>query len=290
MTHNTAGICTFKVLTIVCLFPHQALSKAEGGTRNELSSLEAEADMPLEQLLAQYGYIVPTGPSNAEASSSQAQVEAATTSSRQQRRKAKEQPGSADRPAKRQRTSLAHTQVPETDAADCETPVPPAPTSHPQSPPGQLQKSTSSAGSDRMSNSGSDGSSADLRSLVELPEQAAADTAVGVPSRNGPAANRPMALGALVKSPTRDADETQSGSDFNSVAGGSDDADDDEQTLEEEERLAQAEGSIHNVGCPWLTVERQISLHEFRKVMDQPRCGTQACNTSKCHITSRSTA
>lgn len=247
-------MCTVKVLTVVCLFPHQALSKAEGGTRNELSSLEAEADMPLEQLLAQYGYIMPTGPSssNAEASSSQAQVETATTSSRQQRRKAKEQPGSADRPAKRQRTSLADTQLPETDAADCETPVPPAPTSHPQSPPGQLQKSTSSAGSDRMSNLGSDGSSADLRSLVELSEQAGADTALGVPSSNGPAANRPMALGALVKSPQRDADETQSGSDFDSVAAGSNDGEDDEQTLEEEERLAVAEGNTHNVCSPCL--------------------------------------
>ena len=211
--------------------------------------------MPLEQLLAQYGYIMPNGAnsSNAQASSSQAQAEAATTSSRQQRRKAKEHPGSADRPAKRQRSALEDVQ-PESIAPQPQMSAPQAPASHPQGPHGPLQQSTSGAGSDRMSDSGSEGSSADLRSLVELSEQAA-DTALGVPSSNGPAANRPVALGALVKGPTRDADEMQSGSDFDSVAAGSNDGDD-EQTLEEEERLAEAEDDTHNVGNSWLTARK----------------------------------
>lgn len=209
----------------------QALSRAEGGTKNELSSLEAEADMPLEQLLAQYGYDIPNGTSTNHAgpSSSQQQADAAQKTSRQSRRKATEQPSSADRPSKRQRTETTAS-----DITPASTNASPSDIAHPAH-----HVLVAAAASESDVASGSDTDSADLRSLMDLAGPATADAS------NGPAANRPAALGALTRSPSEEGDDLQSVSDFGSAGSGDED---DEQTLEEEERLAQAEGSNQNVG------------------------------------------
>ncbi|KAL0045751.1 hypothetical protein WJX82_003498 [Trebouxia sp. C0006] len=58
----------------------EVLSKAEGGTKNELHSLEAEADMPLEQLLAQYGYVVGGGQGTGSESQSESEFDSAAGS------------------------------------------------------------------------------------------------------------------------------------------------------------------------------------------------------------------
>lgn len=232
----------------------QALSKAEGGTKNELSSLEAEADMPLEQLLAQYGYVMPNGTasSTAGAPSGSLPTDAGASTSRQQRRKAKGQPSSADRPAKRQRTSPDRARTDETTATGSDGTPPQAHSLDNNASTGHVSGSAVRAASGSVSALESDGSSADLRSLMEMAsEQTGADTSLELHTRNGPAANRPIALGALAQSQSQQGDEVHSGSDFDSAGAGSAD-DDDEQTLEEEERMAQAEGNGHNVSHEWL--------------------------------------
>ena len=232
----------------------QALSQAEGGTKNELLSLEAEADMPLEQLLAQYGYVMPNGTasSTAGAPSGSLPTDAGPSTSRQQRRKATGQPSSADRPAKRQRTSPDSARTDETAATGSDDPSPQAHSLDNNASAGHGPGSAVRVMSGSDSALESDGSSADLRSLMEMTsEQAGADTSLELRTRNGPAADRPAALGALAKAQSQQGDEAHSGSDFDSAAEGSADGDD-EQTLEEEERLAQAEGDGHDVSHEWL--------------------------------------
>lgn len=219
----------------------QALSKGEGHTKQELSSLEAEADMPLERLLAQYGYVMPSSTNHAGASASQDPVNAVPSTLRQKRRRAQEQIGSEDRVSKRQTLSITQ-QIDNSPAGKGSA------TRHGSlSGKGLLaaQVPTARLASVSEAASDSDTDSGDMRTLMSLAEPAAVSVPVELHANNGPAANRPTALGALTRSPS---EELQSGSDFDAAGEGSVDADDDEQTLEEEERLAQAEGTNHNVG------------------------------------------
>lgn len=67
----------------------QAIQQAEGAApdpTNELSELEAEAEMPLEQLLAAYGYVLPGQEAAAEAEAAAPAAAAASSRSRQARR------------------------------------------------------------------------------------------------------------------------------------------------------------------------------------------------------------
>lgn len=221
----------------------QALSKAEGGNKHELSSLEEEADMPLEQLLAQYGYVVPngTGASRAGASSGTASDSADTRIARQQRRRAAQEPGSAERATKRHRSSF------NTLATDTQPDVAPDKNMELQKSPVHRPASVVTPGSSQHSGSESDPGSPSLRTLLDSSEWTDPETAAELHSSNGPAANRPIALGALSKSRVHDPEGLQSGSDFESGAEGSADEEDDEQTLEEEEQLAKAEGNHQTV-------------------------------------------
>ena len=203
----------------------QALSRAEGGNKGELDSLEAEADMPLEQLLAQYGYVI----TNNE-DTPQAVDDIPGPSCNQSKQKA--QYGtvtkSAERPAKRRKTSQSNS-ISRKDS-------------------GSQLSSAAQHSSDVESES--DDGSADLRDLMEDSDsdKAADDVraAKGKAVRSSPE-NADTSQHRLEHHlPDEDTDELDSGhsesEDFNSAAG-SDGGEDDEQTLEEEERMAQAEGS-----------------------------------------------
>jgi len=212
--------------------------------------LEAEADMPLEQLLAQYGYVM-CG-SQGTVSDDDNDGESPDSSGREQEAKATIPAGSTERPAKRRRTSKG-------DA-------------HPSNPAEGLSKAQPAAAQDSAAhNSGSqasgeaesDQSSADLRDLLDSPEAAAAADSVRSISRNSPQpgpskhyqedTKREKAKAALPKQEMDDlGSESQSESEFDSAAG-SDAGVDDEQTLEEEERMAEAEGAVQHVStCMFL--------------------------------------
>ncbi|KAA6418788.1 MAG: helicase SWR1 [Trebouxia sp. A1-2] len=220
-----------------------ALSKAEGGTNNELHSLEAEADMPLEQLLAQYGYVMGGGPGTVPDDDDDGITP--DSSGKEQKAKAIAPAGLTERPAKRQRTSKGDAQ-PSNPAAGLSKTQPAAA----QDSAAQLSGSQASGEPE----SESDQSSADLRDLLDSPQPAAAADSARYRSRNslqpGPSkqvvSKREKTNAALPKQELDDlGSESQSDSEFDSVAG-SDVAVDDEQTLEEEERMAEAEGAAQH--------------------------------------------
>lgn len=210
----------------------QALSKAEGGNKGELDSLEAEADMPLEQLLAHYGCVMggaagpppnaddPPGPSLTQTKQKEESPHAGT---------------STDRPAKRRRTSQGNAPSSRDfgnqlhSAAQASSPQPSA-SQHP-------------SGSESESGDGS----ADLRDLLDDAEAGRTAEAT-IPDKGKASLNisKPEP-----PDPVEDMDELDSGhsesEDFDSAAG-SDAGEDDEQTLEEEERMAGAEGVPQTVG------------------------------------------
>lgn len=213
----------------------QALSKAEGGTKNELDSLEAEADMPLEQLLAQYGYVMggipnptPDIPNPTPDDIIGDMPESSNTGSKA---KAKMPAGSAERPAKRQRvasTGDAHSSKPE-DALS------PAQLTAQDSGPQSSVKADTESDSDR---------SADLRELLESPEAAMAVDDNKAPSNR--AGSKSTGKAAQEEEVQDLGPDSHSESDFDSAAG-SDAGVDDEQTLDEEERMAHADGAAHHV-------------------------------------------
>ena len=198
----------------------------------------------MEQLLAQYGYVMGggqgTGPDNYDDGG------APGSSGRGQKAKASAPAGSTERPAKRRRTFKG-------DA-------------HPSNPAEGLAKVQPAAAQDSAAhNSGSqasgepesesDQSSADMRDLLDSPEAAAAADSVRATSRNSPQpgpskqvdSKKGKAEAALPKQEMDDpGSELQSESEFDSAAG-SDAGVDDEQTLEEEERMAEAEGAAQHV-------------------------------------------
>ncbi|KAL0041297.1 hypothetical protein WJX77_011458 [Trebouxia sp. C0004] len=215
----------------------EALSKAEGGTKDELHSLEAEADMPLEQLLAQYGYVMGGG---------QGTIADDEDDGRGETAKATAPAGSTERAAKRRRTSsngVAHASNPAEGLSKAQ------PAAAQES---AAQNSGSQAPGELESESAQ--SSADLRDLLDSPEAAAAADSVRSTSHNSPQPgpskqvdnNREKEKAAL---PKQEMDglgsESQSESEFDSAAG-SDAGVDDEQTLEEEERMAEAEGAAQH--------------------------------------------
>lgn len=222
------------------------LSKAEGGTKNELHSLEAEADMPLETLLAQYGYVMGGG-QGARADDG----DAPDSSGRDQKAKATGQAGSTERPAKRRRTSKGNAR----------TSNPAEGLSKAQSAAAQ-DSAAQTSGSQPSDEPESDQRSADLRDLLDSPEAAAAADSVKSKSRNSPQpgpsklvdSKSEKGKAALPKQEMDDlGSESQSESEFDSAAG-SDAGVDDEQTLEEEERMAEAEGAAQHVGtCMFLS-------------------------------------
>ena len=206
----------------------QALSKAEGGTKNELDSLEAEADMPLEQLLAQYGYVMGGVDSPTPNDTNGDMPESSNTASKA---KAKMPAGSTERPAKRQRVSStgdAHSSKP-VDALS------PAQLTAQDSGPQSSVKAATEADSDQ---------SADLRDLLESPEAAMAVDDNKAPSNR--AGSKSTGKAAQEEEVQGIGTDSRSESDFDSAAG-SDAGVDDEQTLEEEERMAHADGAAHHV-------------------------------------------
>ena len=236
-------MCESKQLHVIL----QALSKAEGGTKNELNSLEAEADMPLEQLLAQYGYV--TGHQGASSDGNADQNVPESSSGGAHQGKATARAESTGRPTKRQRTSTkgnAHSSKPAEVTVDGESSA--------------AQHSTAQPTAQSELESDSDQSSADLRDLVDNSEAATAVDArrattssprLALPTTTGTGS----AAGVHVTLPKEEMDKLaseHSESDFDSVAG-SDAGVDDEQTLEEEERLANAEGAAHHVS-PFFTL------------------------------------
>ncbi len=230
------ALCT-PVQEVWMLF--QALSRAEGGTKNELNSLEAEADMPLEQLLAQYGYVMGNDQDSDPVDGN------AEKPVRQQKDKGTAEEGSTERPVKRRRTSNgdAHSSRP----ARTLSPAQPVAA--------QGSDSQHSGEPEPEPESGSD-QSGDLRDLLDSPEAATAvDEKRAVTSRPRPAlsrrADRDLAgqtASALPKQELNELGSDHSESDFDSAAG-SDAGVDDEQTLEEEERMANAEGAAHHVSA-----------------------------------------
>ena len=220
------------------------MSKAEGGTKNELHSLEAEADMPLEQLLAQYGYVVGggqgTGPDDHD------DGDAPESSSRGQKAKATDPTGSAERPTKRRRTSKGNARP--------SNPAEGLSEAQPAAAQDSAAHDSGSQASDEPE-SESDQSSADLRDLLDSPEAAAAAVSARSKSHSSPQpgpstqvdSKREKGKAALPKQEMDDpGSESQSESEFDSAAG-SDAGVDDEQTLEEEERMAEAEGAAQHV-------------------------------------------
>lgn len=195
--------------------------------------------MPLEQLLAQYGYVMGAAGNTADAD------DAPGPSHRQTKHKeASEQGGnSTDRPAKRRKTS-------ESSALSSRGSGKPL---HSAAQALSAHASLAQLPSDSESESDADDDSADLRDLLEDADidTAPADISVGTASGKSHRAEPPDAVG--------DMDELDSGhsesEDFDSAAG-SDAGEDDEQTLEEEERLANAEGAAQSVGvhAPCYTV------------------------------------
>ena len=210
----------------------QALSKAEGGNKGELDSLEAEADMPLEQLLAQYGYVM-----GCHEDAPQGGEDAPGPSHQQSKQKAQPETDTkpAERPAKRRKTSQSSSLSGKDSGS-------------------QMHSAAQHSGA---GDSESDDGSADLRTLMEDSDSdKAADevrAAKGKAVRSSPEmtphadTDRPRTEQSL---PDKDIDELDSGhsesEDFDSAAG-SDAGEDDEQTLEEEERMVQAEGAVQPV-------------------------------------------
>ncbi len=213
--------------------------------------MEAEADMPLEQLLAQYGYVMGggqgTGPDDHD------DGDAPESSSRGQKAKATDPAGSTERPAKRQRTAKGDAR-----------PSNPAEGLSKAQPAAAQDFATQNSGSQASGEpeSESDQSSADLRDLLDSPEAAAAADSVRPISRNSPQpgpseqvdTKKGKAKAALPKQEIDDSgSESQSESEFDSAAG-SDAGVDDDQTLEEEERMAEAEGATQHVStCMFLS-------------------------------------
>lgn len=213
--------------------------------------MEAEADMPLEQLLAQYGYVMGGGPGTVPDDDDDGITP--DSSGKEQKAKAIAPAGLTERPAKRQRTSKGDAQ-PSNPAAGLSKTQPAAA----QDSAAQLSGSQASGEPE----SESDQSSADLRDLLDSPQPAAAADSARYRSRNslqpGPSkqvvSKREKTNAALPKQELDDlGSESQSDSEFDSVAG-SDVAVDDEQTLEEEERMAEAEGAAQHVStCRFLS-------------------------------------
>ena len=189
--------------------------------------------MPIEQLLAQYGYVMDGGADAPDAD------DAPGPSRRQtkQREAPEHDPKSTQRPAKRRRTSegialSSQDSENQLHSAAQASSAHPSPAQHPSE-----------------SDSESEDGSADLRDLLEdadVDKAAAAATAgKGRASASSPKPEPPDLL-----RPVEDMDELDSGhsesEDFDSAAGSA--GDDDEQTLEEEERMARTEGAPQPVG------------------------------------------
>ena len=197
------------------------MSKAEGGNNGELNSLEAEADMPLEQLLAQYGYVMGAAGDPADAN------DAPGPPTQTKHKEASEQGAtSTGRPAKRRRMSEG-TFMSSRGSEKQSRSAAQALSAH---------ASSAQLPSDSESESEPDDDSADLHHFLE-------DAVAPPGTLDNLELEPPDAVG--------DMDELDSGhsesEDFDSAAG-SDASEDDEQTLEEEERMAHAEGAAQSVG------------------------------------------
>ncbi len=200
--------------------------------------------MPLEQLLAQYGYVMGggqgTGPDDHD------DGDAPESSSRGQKAKATDPTGSAERPTKRQRTSKGDARP--------SNPAEGLSEAQPAAAQDSAAHDSGSQASDEPE-SESDQSSADLRDLLDSPEAAAAAVSVRSKLHSSPQpapstqvdSKREKGKAALPKQEMDDpGSESRSESEFDSAAG-SDAGVDDEQTLEEEERMAEAEGAAQHV-------------------------------------------
>lgn len=213
----------------------QALSKAEGGNKGELNSLEAEADMPLEQLLAQYGYVMggAADPPSAD------DTPGPSLTQTRQRETSEHGVSLSEQPAKRRKTSEGNALSSKDSGNQLHSAAQASPAPH------SVTQHPSESGSESEADSGS----ADLRDLLDDAE--ADHTAeAGTHSKGWASANTPK---VEPPDPVEDMDELDSGhsesEDFDSAAG-SDAGEDDEQTLEEEERMAGAEGAPQSVGLP----------------------------------------
>lgn len=214
------------------------MSKAEGGNKGELNSLEAEADMPIEQLLAQYGCVV-----MGQAGSRPVADNAPGPSHRQTKQRDPSEPegASTDRPAKRRRTSEGNA----LSSRD-----------HGNQLLSAAQDSSAHASAAQLPLDSEPESSDDNTDLRKLLEDTDVDspplaTATGRVSGN---LNKPEPPDASGNMEELDSGHSES-EDFDSAAG-SDAGEDDEQTLEEEERMAQAEGAAQpvSVHAPYCTV------------------------------------
>lgn len=201
--------------------------------------------MPIEQLLAQYGCVV-----MGQAGSTPDADDAPGPSQRQTKQKDPSEPDAAsnDRPAKRRKTSEENA-LPSKDNGNQSLSAAQDSSAH---------ASIAQIPLDSESESGDD--SADLTKLLEdadfdLPPHG---KAAGKVSGNIPNPEPPDAIGNM--------DELDSGhsesEDFDSAAG-SDAGEDDEQTLEEEERMAHAEGADQPVSvlAPYCTVRFLSAEH-----------------------------
>ena len=184
--------------------------------------------MPLEQLLAQYGYVMGAAAKAADAD------DAPGPHKQTKHKEASEQGGnSTGRPAKRRKMSEGNALSSRDSGKQLHLPA---------------QASSAHASSAQLpsnSESESDDDSADLRNLLE-------DAAIDVPPAST-AAGKASGQTTKLEPPddVGDMDGLDSGhsesEDFDSAAG-SDAGEDDEQTLEEEERMAHAEGAAKSVG------------------------------------------
>ena len=202
--------------------------------------------MPLEQLLAQYGYVL-GGNENTTTTGD----DAPEPSARQHRQKMASQPAasSAERPAKRRRTvQLSPSRSCASDGQ------------------GHLTEGRSSSPA-----VGSRDGSADLQDLLLDPEadsaaddvRAAKGKAVAGSSGGMSSTRAVDRNGSAVGLPDDEIDELDGGhsesEDFDSAAG-SDAGDDNEQTLEEEERMATAEGAAQSVSLCLLQSKQHCLL------------------------------
>ena len=209
--------------------------------------------MPLEQLLAQYGYVMGAAAGTADAD------DAPGPSHRQNKHKEASEQGanSTDRPAKRRKTSEANALSSRGSGKQLHAAAQ------------AMAAHASSAQLPGDSESESDDDSADLRDLLE---DADIDTAPAAPSAGKVSGKSPKpesGKSPKPKPPDADADgdmdeldsSHSESEDFDSAAG-SDAGEDDEQTLEEEERLANAEGAAQSVGvhAPCYTVLVRCTL------------------------------
>ena len=178
--------------------------------------------MPLEQLLAQYGYVMGAAGNTADANDGPGRH-------RQTKHTEASEQGSDrnGRPAKRRKTSAGNPLSSRGFGKQLHS---------------ETRASSAHVSSAQLpSDSDPDDDSADLRDLVE---GAVKDTPLD-------AAAAGKAPGQEPRDAVEDMDELDSGhsesEDFDSAAG-SDAGEDDEQTLEEEERMAHAEGAAQSVG------------------------------------------